>query len=165
MGTDANNPEKTDDATQRSIALLDELTEKIDRSRIRATFNYYSAYLIALLTLISGAYVAYVGFTDQGTARSAVVLGLIPASLTLLGSNFKLQERANWHSRKGHGLEGIRRMILYESSVPITLEEVKKVSEVLTEFDAKIRTEWQQNFSFLWIAPKLDGASSKIYKS
>jgi hypothetical protein len=124
---------------------LGELRAEIERlsaaRRRSGRLNYYAAYTLLVLTILSSAAAGIASFLNQ-PAEFVGVLAFIPGVLTLALSQLKLQARSSWHHQKNHLLQGLLNKIKYQTPPNPSADQLAALASEFSGINRTMAAQW-----------------------
>ena len=107
-------------------------------------WNYRAAYTLAIIAVLSSAAAGILGLGFSVDHRLVALLALVPAIAVTVSSQFKWQDRANWHYRKHLVAKAQLRQLDYEILNP-TAAQLAELSKGYTATEAELNDTWEDN--------------------
>lgn len=113
-----------------------ELDEAIERRRRSARRNYIAAYGLYVLALVASIVSTVLVSLEYGSTQLRALLTALPAIALLTNNTLKFEERNQWHRRKRHYLEALKRRLQYSGAPE------KEVAEEWTELNKRMALDF-----------------------
>jgi hypothetical protein len=122
-------------------------------------WNYRAAYALTILTVLSSAAAGILGLGWQVDHRIVSLLALVPAIAVTVSSQFKWQDKANWHYQKSEAAKALLRRIDYELPDHPTASQLTDLSRGYSVTDAEMSEAWKgMSFAAASCGPEMDSA-------
>jgi hypothetical protein len=134
----------TDDLGSRVRQFRTELEKDRDYYLRLGRWNYRAAYIRAIIAVFSSAAAGILGLGFPVDHRLVALLALVPAIAVTVSSQFKWQQRANWHYRKHLVAKAQLRQLDYEILTP-TAAQLAELSKGYSTIEAELNETWEDD--------------------
>ena len=114
----------------------EQLKERIAICNARDSRNYFTAFSLLVLSVLTSAATAVAVATDFFSKGVIAGLAATPGIFILIGATFRFEQRARWYWQKRSRLERLLRRHLYEN-LPVA-----ETSKFWSEIDDEMFSEW-----------------------
>ena len=136
-----------DDVPARVRRFRGELIKDRDYYLQRARWNYGAAYALAIVAVVSSAAAGILGLGFDVDKRTVALVALIPAIAATVSSQFKWQDRANWHYSKHEAAKALLRRINYELPAFPTQDQLAELSKGYSVTEKEMSQTWNDDLS------------------
>ena len=115
--------------------LILELQNEAAKTRRNAQRNYYVAYGITVIIVVSSILATIFAGVGKGPEITAFIAA-IPAALVFINTTFKFERKSAWHWKKNKRIESLIRALKYESA------DVGQISKEYSKLEQEMDEEW-----------------------
>jgi len=133
-----------DDVDARIKQFRAELVQDRDYYLRLGRWNYRAAYGLTVVTVVSSAAAGILGLGFDVDHRLVALLALIPAIAVSVSSQFKWQDKANWHYQKHQLAKAELRRLDYEILNP-TAVDLANLSKGYSAVEADMTRKWEDD--------------------
>jgi hypothetical protein len=114
--------------------LNDELCKTVSKYRILGRLNYYIAFLLYVIAVVSSIAATLMALSGTFSGSSQAIVTAIPGAALLIASTFRFSERASWHFNKKNQLNALYRLSMAQApgtSAPELAEKWNKIDRAM----------------------------------
>jgi hypothetical protein len=137
----------TGDVSARAGRFREELERDRDYYLHLGRWNYRAAYGLTIVTVLSSAAAGILGLGFEVDDRIVALLALIPAIAVSVSSQFKWQDKANWHYRKHQAAKAQLRRLDYDLPTN-TAAQLAELAQGYSVIEAELTASWEDNLKF-----------------
>ena len=130
------------------VARIRKLREELELDRDSALKygrrNYFAAYGLSVVIVISSASAGILGLGFDLDNKLVAAVALIPAIAVTVAHQFKWQDKANLHYRRYDAAKALLRRIDYELPENPTFADVAKLSRGYSVAEAEMTRHWEE---------------------
>ena len=115
--------------------LILELQSEAAKTRRNARRNYYVAYGLTVIIVVSSIIATIFAGVDKEPEITAFIAA-IPAALVFINTTFKFERKSVWHWKKNKKIESLIRALKYENA------DAGKISKEYSKLDQEMDEEW-----------------------
>lgn len=131
-----------------------ELRQKVEQERDweyrRARWNYRATYILSFMAILVNLAAGAVSLWKNMPPQAAGLLALVSAALLSFVKLAKVEEKSNWHYRKGDALFALANRLMYEEPgepEPPT-NQTSLLSREFSKLTIDMTKEWQGALAF-----------------
>jgi len=137
-----------DDVTSRVKRFRTEIDEERKQSLRDGRWNYRAAYGLTIVAVGSSAAAGILGLGWEIDQRIVALLALVPAIAVTVASQFKWQDKANWHYNKHVEARAMLRRLDYELPAFPTEAELADLVRGYSLKEKELNDSWNQDLGF-----------------
>ena len=145
-----------DDIASRVKRFRAEIDEERKQSLRDGRWNYRAAYILTIVAAGCSAAAGILGLGWDVDRRIVALLALVPAIAVTVASQFKWQQKANWHYNKHVEARAILRRIDYELPAFPTEEQLAELVRGYSIKEKELNDSWNQDLGFEAAAEEAD---------
>ena len=150
-----------DDVTSRVRRFRTELKQEQQQSLRLGRWNYRAAYVLTIVAVICSAAAGILGLGWDIDQRIVALLALVPAIAVTVSSQFKWQDKANWHYRKHVEARAMLRRIDYELPAFPTEAQLADLVRGYSLKEKELNDSWEQDLRFEMAAEEAEAEADE----
>ena len=151
-----------DDVTSRITRFRAEMEQERKQSLRDGRWNYRAAYALTIVAVGSSAAAGILGLGWDIDRRIVALLALVPAIAVTVASQFKWQQKANWHYNKHVEARVMLRRIDYELPAFPTEAQLADLVRGYSLKEKELNDSWNQDLGFEAAEEEMEAGDEEV---